>query len=214
MERVEVLEGPQGTLLGGGAQAGAIRYVTNKPRLDTTSGEVNAGYGVTAGGDPNTNLSAVLNVPIIDNTFGLRAVIFSDRHGGYIDNVPATISYLPGTIPYDLGGNPTANNGPLQGNNTNSVDIQGVRVSALWKINDHWDALLQQNYQDMHSDGYYYAYPTSTDGRALQPYQITAFAPAFNKDRYASTALTIVRQVFAEAGDDQIHSKEHEHADA
>ena len=30
----------------------------------------------------------------------------------------------------------------------------------------------------------------------------------------ASTALTIVRQVFAEAGDDQIHSKEHEHADA
>src|SRR6478609_2365328 len=129
MERVEVLEGPQGTLLGGGAQAGAIRYITNKPRLDTTSGEVNAGYGVTAGGDPNTNLSAVLNVPIIDNTFGLRAVIFSDRHGGYIDNVPATIGYLPGTIPYDLGGNPTANNGPLQGNNTNSVDIQGVRVS-------------------------------------------------------------------------------------
>ena len=191
MERVEVLEGPQGTLLGGGAQAGAIRYITNKPRLDTTSGDVNAGYGVTAGGDPNTNLSAVLNVPIIDNTFGLRAVIFSDRHGGYIDNVPATIGYLPGTIPYDLGGNPTANNGPLQGNNTNSVDIQGVRVSALWKINDHWDALLQQNYQDMHSDGYHYAYPTSTDGRALQPYQITAFAPAFNKDRYASTALTI-----------------------
>ena len=90
MERVEVLEGPQGTLLGGGAQAGAIRYITNKPRLDTTSGEVNAGYGVTAGGDPNTNLSAVLNVPIIDNMFGLRAVIFSDRRGGYIDNVPAT----------------------------------------------------------------------------------------------------------------------------
>ncbi|HTL91794.1 MAG TPA: TonB-dependent receptor plug domain-containing protein, partial [Steroidobacteraceae bacterium] len=54
MERVEVLEGPQGTLFGGGAQAGAIRYITNKPKLGVTGGDVNAAYGVTAGGDPNT----------------------------------------------------------------------------------------------------------------------------------------------------------------
>src|SRR6202522_777858 len=40
MERVEVLEGPQGTLFGGGAQAGAIRYITNKPKLDVTEGNV------------------------------------------------------------------------------------------------------------------------------------------------------------------------------
>jgi iron complex outermembrane recepter protein len=191
MERVEVLEGPQGTLFGGGAQAGAIRYITNKPRLEAPSGDVNAGYGVTAGGDPNTRLNAVLNLPLVDNKFGLRAVIFSDRRGGYIDNIPATIGYLPGTIPHDLGGNPTANNGPLQGNNTNWVNVQGLRVSALWRINDSWNALLQQNYQDMDSDGYFDAYPTSTDGRALQQYQLTAFAPAFSKDRYESTALTI-----------------------
>ena len=109
MERVEVLEGPQGTLFGGGALAGAIRYITNKPQLEATSGEANAGYGVTASGDPNASVNAVLNLPLVENRFGLRAVLFSDHRGGYIDNIPATISYFPGTIPHDLGGNPTAN---------------------------------------------------------------------------------------------------------
>src|SRR5437016_11940522 len=36
LERVEVLEGPQGTLFGAGAQAGVIRYITNKPKLHGT----------------------------------------------------------------------------------------------------------------------------------------------------------------------------------
>src|SRR5580692_3082207 len=178
MERVEVLEGPQGTLFGGGAQAGAIRYITNKPKLDATSGEVNAGYGTTAGGDPNTTMNAVLNVPLISDTLALRAVVFSERRGGYIDNVPSTIGYFPGTAPHDIGGNPTASNASLVANNTNPVDYQGARLSALWKINDNWNILLQQNYQNMEADGYFYAYPIGTDGQTLQPYQITAFTPA------------------------------------
>ena len=50
MERVEVLEGPQGTLFGGGAEAGAIRYITNKPKLNVTEANVEASYGTTAHG--------------------------------------------------------------------------------------------------------------------------------------------------------------------
>src|SRR5450631_1474539 len=97
MERVEVLEGPQGTLFGGGSQAGAIRYITNKPKLDVTEGNANAGYGVTAGGDPNNNLNATLNLPIGDN-LALRAVVFSDHQGGYISNIPDTIAVPPVTV--------------------------------------------------------------------------------------------------------------------
>src|SRR3979490_1665605 len=55
LERIEVLEGPQGTLFGAGAQAGVVRYITNKPKIDVTEGSVNAGYGTTAHGANNSN---------------------------------------------------------------------------------------------------------------------------------------------------------------
>src|SRR6267378_5109431 len=63
MERIEVLEGPQGTLFGGGAEAGALRYITNKPKLNVEEGRAEGGYGVTAHGDPNSSANAVLNLP-------------------------------------------------------------------------------------------------------------------------------------------------------
>ena len=69
MERVEVLEGPQGTLFGGGAEAGAVRYITNKPNLDKVSGSAEASTSVTAGGAPNNSANVVLNLPIIPGTF-------------------------------------------------------------------------------------------------------------------------------------------------
>jgi outer membrane receptor protein involved in Fe transport len=191
MERIEVLEGPQGTLFGGGAQAGAIRYITNKPNLNATTGEFNAGYGVTTGGDPNSKVNAVLNVPLIPGTFALRAVVFSERQGGYIDNVPGTIGYLANSPQVLAGVNPIANNYQLQNTNTNPVSYQGLRVSALWQINDNWNFLIQQNYQNMEADGYFYSYPEAPDGQVLQPYQITGFVPAWNKDHYESTAWTL-----------------------
>src|ERR1700742_3203208 len=82
LERVEVLEGPQGTLFGAGAQAGVVRYITNKPKLNKTEANFTAGYGITAGGDPNTDLTAVLNLPLIEDKLAVRAVVYNDSRGG------------------------------------------------------------------------------------------------------------------------------------
>ena len=191
MARVEVLEGPQGTLIGGGAQGGAIRYVTNKPDIAVRSGELNLGYGITTDGNPNSSLSAMLNVPLIPEKLALRGVIFSEHRGGYISNVPGTIAFLPGSTPAVSGGNPVATNAQLLGSNTNPVSYGGFRLSGLYRFDDDWSLLIQQNYQDMHADGYFYAYPFDSNGTALAPYQITAFTPAYTKDRYESTAWTL-----------------------
>src|ERR1700728_60725 len=107
MERVEVLEGPQGTLFGAGAQAGVIRYITNKPKMNVTEGSVSAGYGTTAGGDPNSDLTAVLNLPLIADTLAVRGVIYSDRRGAYINNVFSTITRRPSDLSTHYANYPT-----------------------------------------------------------------------------------------------------------
>ena len=106
LERIEVLEGPQGTLFGAGAQAGVIRYITNKPKMNVTEGSVSAGYGITAGGDPNTDLTAVINLPLIADTLAVRGVIYNDRRGGYINNVPATFTRKDSDLGIDYANYP------------------------------------------------------------------------------------------------------------
>src|SRR5712672_364958 len=75
LERVELLEGPQGTLFGGGAQAGVVRYITNKPKLNKFEGSADASYGITAHGDPTSSFTAVRNLPLINDKLAVRAVL-------------------------------------------------------------------------------------------------------------------------------------------
>src|SRR5579859_5895592 len=92
MQRVEVLEGPQGTLFGGGAEAGVLRYITNKPKLGTFEASAEGSYSFTAGGDPNNSENAMINIPIIKDRLAVRAVVYNERQGGYINNVPSNFS--------------------------------------------------------------------------------------------------------------------------
>src|ERR1700689_77575 len=175
MERIEVLEGPQGTLFGSGAEAGVVRYITNKPKLDTTEGSVDAGYSYTAHGDPNSNVDATLNLPLIPDTLAVRGVIYNDSRGGYINNVPATFTRAQTDEGFVINGKalPTnsesINNNNLVGNAINPVTYTGARFSALYKINDNWDALLTQSYQNMNAQGVFYDQPYGPEGLPFSP---------------------------------------------
>jgi outer membrane receptor protein involved in Fe transport len=218
LNRIEVLEGPQGTLFGAGAEAGVIRYITNEPKLDVTELNIKGGGGTTAHGDGNYDVTAVLNLPLIGNTLAVRAVVYDDRRGGYIDNVPATFTrrntdlstFFTG-LPADAGGacpdgkpnagycvppgSPVINNNNIAARAINAVTYQGFRVEALYKINDDWDVLLSQSYQDMDSHGVFYQQPNASDGAPLQRLQVTLFNDSFDKDRFESTALTVTGKI-------------------
>jgi len=190
MDRIEVLEGPQGTLFGGGAEAGAIRYITNKPKLDVTEGRAEGGYGVTAHGDPNTSANIVLNLPLIDNTLAARGVIYSDRRGGYIDNVPTTFTR-----------NPNVDKGPNAYTSSYTGSPQYVQQLLAGREGAEPDHLpgcappvaLQDQRQLGRADPADLPVPgcgrhaRADAGRprphALQPLQETSFMPAWNKDK-------------------------------
>jgi iron complex outermembrane recepter protein len=96
LQRVEVLAGPQGTLFGASAMGGAVRYITNKPDTAEFHTGFNASYAFTKSGKESVAGDAFINVPIIKDRLALRAVVYSDRQGGYIDNVAGTFQ-----MPFD-----------------------------------------------------------------------------------------------------------------
>jgi outer membrane receptor protein involved in Fe transport len=204
LERIEVLEGPQGTLFGAGAEAGVIRYITNKPKIDVTEGAVNAGYSTTAHGDPSSNVDAMINLPLIDDTLAVRAVVYSDTRGGYINNVPGTFvrqstdagihyaSYV-NNVPGPATPTNSVNNNNLVANAINPVTYGGIRVGALWKFNEEWNALLMQSYQSMDAQGVFYETPQSSGSApvSLPDLSVQLYNPSFDKDRFENTALTV-----------------------
>jgi iron complex outermembrane recepter protein len=216
LERVEVLEGPQGTLFGGGAEAGAIRYITNKPKLNGFEASAEANAGVTSGGDPNYAFNAVFNVPLGDKA-AVRLVLYDYHHGGYIDNVPSTFTRSNndlGNVYFNIGPNaaglcpnglpaggpknlcalpnaPQGNNFQIARNNYNPVDYEGARLSGLYEINDDWNILVSESFQSLDAEGMSTEYPQGSDFQTLAPLQVTSFEPSYDRDSYSNTAWTL-----------------------
>ena len=105
--RVEVLRGPQGTLFGRGATAGAINVITNKPDFDETYGSLK----VTAGNYNTQKFEAMVNLPISEN-LAVRFAGYDLQRDGFIDNL-----FLP--------------NSDYDGRNQNSG-----RFSLRWNASD------------------------------------------------------------------------------
>lgn len=109
IERIEILRGPQGTLYGANALGGVIKFVTTQPDLSSFSGRLDAGSAFVDGGGTGFNLSGALNIPIVEDSVGLRVSAYTRRDPGYIDDTARGLS------------------------NTNSANVQGGRASLLFE---------------------------------------------------------------------------------
>jgi outer membrane receptor protein involved in Fe transport len=138
IERIEVLNGPQGTTFGAGAMAGALRFITNKPDPTAFAAGIDVDGGKIDGGTHNATVEAFVNIPLIDDWTAIRLSGYSDYHGGFINNINTTRNWVNGTV---------SNNSAWSGNNYNVEKVTGGRAAISQKISDGWKATLTYSYQ-------------------------------------------------------------------
>lgn len=207
LARVEVLSGPQGTLFGASSQAGTVRLITNKPDPSGNYASIDLGTAFTYKGEMSNNVEAMVNVPI-NEKLTVRGVVYVDNQGGYIDNVVGqrnlteSARFRPeGTVrsnglPVSAGRAGFQSTADLSGvkfidadNSTrveedfNDTTYSGVRLSALWDINDDWSLTVAHTEQELETDGVFFADPNLGD-LEIQRYEDDSLEDAFSNTNW------------------------------
>jgi outer membrane receptor protein involved in Fe transport len=162
IERIEILNGPQGTTFGASAMSGAIRYVTNKPDVHDFSAGIDFDAGKIQGGTKNATYEGYVNIPIIDGVLGFRASAFSDSQGGFINNHLVTRTWVNGAV---------SDNSQWAGNDYNREHIVGGRAALKADFSDSWSASLTYSFQRQDTVGAWDEDPT------LAPRTVERFGP-------------------------------------
>ena len=144
IERIEILNGPQGTTFGAGAMSGAIRYITNKPNVNSFSAGADFNAGKIQNGGQNWTYEGFLNVPLIQDVLALRVSAFYESQGGFIDNLLTTRTWVNGAV---------SNNSQWAGNDYNTEHVAGGRMALKGVFGDRWSAVLTAGYQKQHTFG-------------------------------------------------------------
>lgn len=174
--RVETLSGPQGSLFGASSQAGTLRIITNKPEI----GEFSAGYDVAANttksGEMGYTLEGYVNVPVSDQA-AIRLVAWHESQGGYIDNVPSTLTFPSSFV--------TIDNAEFAEENFNDVETTGARAMLKLDLNENWTVTPSVIYQDQHSTGIFSHDPDVGD------LEVTRYAKDDYDEKWIQAGLTI-----------------------
>jgi iron complex outermembrane receptor protein len=152
LDHIEVLRGPQGTLFGRNALAGAVNIVSRQPSLTDTSGYMQ----VSTGAYNRRDFRAGFNVPLTE-TLALSVSGLSKQRDGYTklldfrcQMVKNGTPELAGRLPYSNLINLQSNNNAVPDNCTvgrlGGEDVRAVRGSLFWKPAENVRLTLNGDY--------------------------------------------------------------------
>lgn len=123
VDRVEVLNGPQGTLYGSGSIGGLVRIVTRQPEMDQFAAAASASLAETKFGGFSNTADAVVNLPLPEEDAALRLVAYTRKDAGYIDEARLGIA------------------------EANTTSVAGGRAALQFEPTAKWSATLAFAYQ-------------------------------------------------------------------
>jgi iron complex outermembrane recepter protein len=151
MARVEVLKGPQGTLYGGSAMGGAIKYVTNQPAMDQFSASVEGGTAYTDSGGISYDTITMVNLPVVSDVLAVRAAVTYRFDAGYLDNVPNApyLDYADSATQPPAPFAPTVKSagGTFSGSDINYRSTWAARLGTKWTPDPSLSLVLSANMQ-------------------------------------------------------------------
>lgn len=129
LERVEVLKGPQSTLLGRGAMVGAINFISARPKEARE-----AAFTAEIGDFNQRRFEGMINTPVLGDVILFRAAGQLRQRDGHIRNITGRAdSQRP--------------NATLTGSDLQGVDTLALRSSVAFRPTPDFDATLIVNYQ-------------------------------------------------------------------
>ena len=201
IQRIEVLEGPQGTLYGASSESGTVRIITNKPDPTKFSGSIDLqGNQILHHGNGH-ELEGYVNIPLSSNA-AIRLVGWDESDGGYISNVSGTNASAcivngirtfptwnktPGSAcpPVGTVGAGAITNAPWAKPDYNPVQTRGGRGALRWNIGDNWSITPTVMAQTVTTEGFFAFDPGVGD------LQLVHFSPENSSDSWQQSALTI-----------------------
>lgn len=148
--RIETLSGPQGSLYGQGSQAGTLRIITNKPEIGSSESGYDVRATTTRSGEMGYGIDGFINIPISDRA-AIRLVGWHKNDGGYIDNVPSSITYAASGIVKD--------NAAVVEEDFNDGEVTGARALLKLDLNEDWTVTPGLIYQKAEATGVWYHDP-------------------------------------------------------
>lgn len=170
---IQVLRGPQGTIVGQNATGGAVFVNTNDPII---GGGVHGYFQANYGNYNDLGFQGAVNLPLSD-TLAVRVAAYGERRDGFYN-----ITGQPG-VPYTLN---------------NDLRMLAGRISVLWKPTDNFSILWKTDADYMDFGGYpaspfYQAMRTLPNGspnpRYADLFDISANAPMEARDKFIRSVL-------------------------